>query len=86
MNVYAGLYATSKRYVDVVKTLGTKYYGMTRRELANLRDLSKTHEERSNLRIHKQMKRIWENGIRNFGTPFVQLSKLQGCDSRLCSI
>lgn len=33
-DVYAGLYATSERYVDVVKALGTKYYGMTRRELA----------------------------------------------------
>lgn len=34
-DVYTGLYATSERYVDVVKTLGTKFYGMTRRELAD---------------------------------------------------
>ncbi|MBQ9218399.1 MAG: AAA family ATPase [Muribaculaceae bacterium] len=33
-DVYAGLYATSERYVDIVKTLGTKFYGMTRSELA----------------------------------------------------
>ena len=33
-DVYTGLYATSERYVDVVKALGTKFYGMTRRELA----------------------------------------------------
>ena len=33
-DVYAGLYATSERYVDIVKALGTKFYGMTRRELA----------------------------------------------------
>ena len=33
-DVYTGLYATSERYVDVVKTLGTQFYGMTRRELA----------------------------------------------------
>lgn len=34
-DVYTGLYATSERYVDIVKTLGTKFYGMTRRELAD---------------------------------------------------
>lgn len=33
-DVYTGLYASSGRYVDVVKALGTKFYGMTRRELA----------------------------------------------------
>lgn len=33
-DVYTGLYATSERYVDIVKVLGTKFYGMTRRELA----------------------------------------------------
>ena len=33
-DVYTGLYASSERYVDVVKALGTKFYGMTRRELA----------------------------------------------------
>jgi len=34
-DVYTGLYATSERYVDIVKALGTKFYGLTRRELAN---------------------------------------------------
>ena len=34
-DVYTGLYATSERYVDVVKALGTKFYGMTRQELAD---------------------------------------------------
>ena len=33
-DVYAGLYATSERYIEVVKTLGAKFYGMTRQELA----------------------------------------------------
>lgn len=33
-DVYTGLYATSERYVDIVKALGTQFYGMTRRELA----------------------------------------------------
>ena len=33
-DVYTGLYATSERYMDVVKALGSKFYGMTRRELA----------------------------------------------------
>lgn len=34
-DVYAGLYATSDRYVDIVKALGTRFYGMTRKELAD---------------------------------------------------
>jgi len=33
-DVYTGLYSTSERYVDVVKALGTKFYGMTRQELS----------------------------------------------------
>lgn len=33
-DVYTGLYVTSERYIDIVKALGTKFYGMTRRELA----------------------------------------------------
>lgn len=33
-DVYTGLYATSERYVDIVKALGTRFYGMTRAELA----------------------------------------------------
>ena len=33
-DVYTGLYATSERYLDIVKALGTKFYGMTRKELA----------------------------------------------------
>lgn len=32
-DVYAGLYTTSERYVEVVKILGTKFYGMPRSEL-----------------------------------------------------
>jgi len=34
-DVYTGLYATSERYVDIVKALGRKFYGMTRQELAD---------------------------------------------------
>lgn len=34
-DVYTGLYATSERYLDIVKALGSKFYGMTRKELAN---------------------------------------------------
>ena len=33
-DVYTGLYATSERYIDVVKALGTRFYGMTRAELS----------------------------------------------------
>lgn len=31
--VYTGLYATYERYIDIVKVLGTRFYGMTRKEL-----------------------------------------------------
>lgn len=34
VDVYAGLYTSSDRYIDVVKALGTRFYGMTRSELA----------------------------------------------------
>ncbi len=34
-DVYTGLYATSERYLDIVKALGSRFYGMTRRELAS---------------------------------------------------
>lgn len=34
-DVYTGLYATSERYLDIVKALGAKFYGMTRKELAS---------------------------------------------------
>ena len=33
-DVYTGLYATSERYIDVVKALGTRFYGMTRADLS----------------------------------------------------
>ncbi len=33
-DVYAGLYSSSQRYINIVEALGSKYYGMTRRELA----------------------------------------------------
>ncbi len=34
VDVYAGLYSTSERYISVVKALGEKFYGMTRAELS----------------------------------------------------
>lgn len=33
-DVYAGLYATTDRYVDVVKTVGRRFYGMTQAEIS----------------------------------------------------
>lgn len=33
--VYTGLYATSERYIDVVKILSSKFYGLTRTEIIN---------------------------------------------------
>ena len=32
--VYAGLYASKERYVDIVKALGSQFYGMTQSEIA----------------------------------------------------
>ena len=32
-DVYTGLFQSSEKYIDVVKALGTKFYGMTRNEL-----------------------------------------------------
>ena len=33
-DVYAGLYASKERYVDIVKALGSQFYGMTQSEIA----------------------------------------------------
>ena len=34
-DVYAGLYANKDRYVDIVKSLGSHFYGMTQAEISN---------------------------------------------------
>jgi len=34
-DVYAGLYASKERYVDVVKAFGSQFYGMTQSEISN---------------------------------------------------
>ncbi|MBQ7691508.1 MAG: ATP-binding protein [Muribaculaceae bacterium] len=34
-DVYAGLYASKERYVDIVKALGTQFYGMTQAEIGD---------------------------------------------------
>ena len=34
-DVYTGLYASKERYVDIVKALGTKFYGMTQSEISD---------------------------------------------------
>ena len=33
-DVYTGLYASKERYIDIVKALGSKFYGMTQSEIA----------------------------------------------------
>ena len=35
MDVYTGLYASKERYVDIVKALGSKFYGMTQAEISH---------------------------------------------------
>ena len=34
-DVYAGLYASKERYVDIVQTLGSQFYGMTQAEISS---------------------------------------------------
>ena len=34
MDVYTGLYASKERYVDIVKALGSQFYGMTQAEIS----------------------------------------------------
>lgn len=34
MDVYAGLYSSKERYIDIVKAVGSKFYGMTQAEIS----------------------------------------------------
>ena len=34
MDVYTGLYSSKERYIDVVKAIGSRFYGMTQSEIS----------------------------------------------------
>lgn len=57
IDVYAGLYASKERYVDVVKALGGQFYGMTQKEL------SSTLAMKSGGTLSKLLDNLIESGI-----------------------
>lgn len=56
-DVYTGLYATSERYIDVVKALGGRFYGMTRKEIAEAIGIE------SGGTLSKILSNLYESGI-----------------------
>ena len=56
-DVYAGLYQSKERYVDIVKALGTRFYGMTQAELAKATGLS------SGGTFSKLLENLYESGV-----------------------
>ena len=72
LDVYAGLYASKERYVDIVKILGSQFYGMTQKEISTAIDvktggtLTKLLENLMFIQGKQAKKGIW-NSIH--GTP-----------------
>lgn len=56
-DVYAGLYASKERYVDIVKALGSQFYGMTQKEICNVLSI------KSGGTLTKQLENLMESGI-----------------------
>ena len=56
-DVYAGLYASKERYVDIVKALGGQFYGMTQAEIAGALKL------KSGGTLSKLLENLRESGI-----------------------
>ena len=57
MDVYAGLYASKERYVDIVKVLGSQFYGMTQKEISTAIDV------KSGGTLTKLLENLMESGI-----------------------
>ncbi|MBQ9652313.1 MAG: ATP-binding protein, partial [Prevotella sp.] len=57
LDVYAGLYASKERYVDIVKILGTQFYGMTQKEISTSIDV------KSGGTLTKLLENLMESGI-----------------------
>ncbi len=56
-DVYTGLYSSKERYIDIVKTLGSHFYGMTQKEIGNSLDL------KSGGTLTKLLSNLKESGI-----------------------
>lgn len=56
-DVYAGLYSSKERYVDIVKVLGTQFYGMTQKEISTAIHI------KSGGSLTKLLENLMESGI-----------------------
>lgn len=56
-DVYAGLYSSKERYVDIVKALGSKFYGMTQSEIIDATGLN------SGGTFSKLLDNLYESGV-----------------------
>lgn len=56
-DVYAGLYASRERYVDIVKALGGQFYGMTQKEIVGALNV------KSGGTLSKQLENLLESGV-----------------------
>ncbi len=60
-DVYTGLYSSKERYVDIVKVIGSKFYGMTQKEISDALKL------KSGGTLTKLLDNLMESGIlRNY--------------------
>ena len=56
-DVYAGLYQNKERYVDIVKALGSQFYGMTQKEIVA------AIKVKSGGTLSKHLKNLLESGV-----------------------
>lgn len=56
-DVYTGLYSSKERYVDLVKTIGSQFYGMTQSEICEALNIS------SGGTLSKQLDNLKESGV-----------------------
>ena len=57
LDVYTGLYASKERYVDIVKVLGSQFYGMTQKEISTAIDV------KTGGTLTKMLENLMESGI-----------------------
>ena len=57
LDVFAGLYASKERYVDIVKVLGSQFYGMTQKEISTAIDV------KTGGTLTKLLENLMESGI-----------------------
>ena len=56
-DVYAGLYQKKERYIDIVKALGSQFYGMTQKEIVD------AIKVKSGGTLSKHLKNLLESGV-----------------------